>query len=238
MKFFKILFPTLKFAFIPSAFLAVGLYFGVQSWNSQLYVEVQPSKYRGLASENKPTMYTSKLSHFNQALSKKVFNNLKMTQKQDGSLGIYVGNFLIPNKNNNNHEFVCQRYDFFEMRFETLDVQIHGDPGIMLLQSSCNMEDNKNFIAPFWLPTKSMLVSSRQYKKRDFKFPEEKKFVKTYHIPFHLASEWMLASVRFFNSSEDDGLTVKYNRKINKPFVIKTQNLRALSSVPPEPVVH
>ncbi len=207
-KLYRPIFSTLMVL----GFLGFGFFFGIQSWNKQLYVQVYPSKSRSLAgAQEKSSLYSISLEEMNQRVQSKLFKNTK-TVETDSLFGFYLGHFLVPDTTDKGHQFICQFYSVLEATFVALDVTLNGEDGLMVVQSPCRMEDDV-FIGPIWLPIQSMRKNLGQ---RSFTLEKEDTLVHLYNISFQLASKWLLSSVRFFNSPEDKGLVINYtpNEKV------------------------
>ena len=202
-KFYQLIFSTL----LVFGFLGVGFFFGIQSWDKQLYVQVHPSKSRNPASANKESsLYSISLEEMNEKAQTKLFKNTKIV-KDATPFRFYLGNFLVPSLTDDGHQFVCQAYSVLETTFVALDVTLNGEEGLMVVQSPCLIEDDA-FIGPISLPLKSMRT---KLDTRSFALEEEETLVRFYNISFQLASDWLLVSVRFFNSPEDRGLVISYH---------------------------
>ena len=181
-------------------FFGAGLFLGIQSWNKQLYVQVRPSQIRGVASNSQETsLYSVSLEEINKKIQAQLFQNSK-TIKKDASFGFYLGQFLIPNEVSGGYQFVCQKYSYVETTFVALDVSINGKQGLMVVQSPC-LAKEEGFIGPTWLPVQEMRANEKQ---RFFESDTEETFIHFYDISFPLVSKWLLKSVKFFNSSEED----------------------------------
>lgn len=216
-------------SFIGSAFvLGLGFYIGFQSWDSKMYVQVDPTtKYRGLASESKSedSFYSLTFAEANQKASYKLFKNSKVITSSESSktinqsenfLGFYLGNFLVPAKQSQGYQFICASYKYMEAHFTALGVRLSGESGLMVVQSPC-IENNETWLGPFWIPKKQMLERAGQ---ESFKIEEKDMYIHLYDTSFSLVSEWLLTSVRFFNSEEDedeDALVVSFNPKEDTP---------------------
>ncbi len=206
-KKYKKIYKPVFFTLLVFGFLGVGFFFGVQSWDKQLYVQIYPSKFREIAGvKEEPSLYSVSLEEMNEEIHNKLFKNTKVLEV-DSLFSFYLGNFLVPNTVDNNYQFVCQVYSSLELTFVSLDVTFNGKEGLMVVRSPCRMEDDDVFIGPFWLPLQSMREDSG---KRFFTLEEKETLIHLYDISFHLVSNWLLSSVRFFNSPEDKGLVINY----------------------------
>lgn len=230
----KIKFPKFKFKkytkfyrpalFVFSLFFifGFGLFLGVSSWDRQLYVEAPPiqedsTSHRTLATPEGLNLYSTPLDKMNQDREQKLFGSTK-TVWDKGLLGFYLGNFFVPDPHKDSHQFVCQSYLYLEATFVSLGVTVSGDEGSIVVLAPCLMEDEE-FIGPFWIPVQKML---RDFVRQSFELPQKETLIHTYGISFSLVSRWLLKSVRFFNSPEEEGLRIDYNPN-SLHFELKTQ---------------
>jgi len=216
MKTYKKFYLICGSALLISACVGLGFFFGIHSWDQKLYVQVQDAKTRSLAGATKETaLYSVSLKDIQQKIKTQLFENTKTIQ-EGPLLGLYIGNFLIPNSEKGGHQFVCDVYSNLEMTFIALDITFNGEEGSMVMQSPCLMADEQ-FIGPAWLPFQNLKANHNQ---RSFALKDHQTFVHLYHISFHLVSKWLLTSVRFFNSPEEDGLILYYQPNTKPVFLL------------------
>ena len=191
LKFF-IPFCALMFVF------GLGLFFGLSSWDKNLYVEWSPSKGRGLAGEDSAGKILNLSYDQLSAKAHLVLFSKSRIIKQDDMTAFYLGNFIGYDSNSKNQQFICQIFPMVEFSFSALGVNLSGEEGLMIIQSPCNME-SEDFIGPFWIPHQQILTHLGQ---RSFALPEKETFIRFYNASIVLTSSWLLKSARFFKKEE------------------------------------
>ena len=205
--------------FIPLCFLgsvfALGLFFGLNSWDKNLYVQWSPSQGRGVAGADSSTeILNVSMEQLTQKASEVLFSQNQVIEK-DGSIAFYLGNFLIPDTNSKKHRFICQIFPLVEFSFSAVGINLSGEKGLMVLQSPCNME-NENSIGPFWIPNKEILA---QPSKKSFELPEKESFIRFYNASTALTPSWLLTNVRFFSEGQKDNeFLVRFVPGVENPY--------------------
>lgn len=210
-KLYKALFP----AGIIGAVFALGLFFGLNSWNKNLYVQWNPSQGRGIAGEDSLEILNLSSSQLTQKAGAILFSNNQVIREK-GLTAFYLGNFLVQDPHLKQHRFICQLFPFVELSFSAVGITLSGEPGLMVLQSPCLMED-ENFIGPFWIPHEKILTHPEQ---KSFELPEREIFIHFYHVSISLTHNWLLTNVRFFNkdNEENNELLIRFIPGKDKPY--------------------
>lgn len=195
--------------------IAMGLFFGLNSWNKNLYVKWSPSQGRGIAGVNSST----KILNFSSKQLMQKVNSTLFSQGQvieEGDLmAFYLGNFLVQDSHSGKHRFICEIFPLVEFSFSAMGINLSGEEGLMLIQSPCNMED-EDFIGPFWIPNKEILAEPS---KNSFELPEEESFIRFYNASILLTPSWLLKNVRFFSEAEqDDEFLVRFVPGSENPY--------------------
>ena len=142
---------------------SLGLFFGLNSWNKNLYVSWTPSNARGIAmDESQKNVLNLSSENLTQKASSALFSQNQVLKK-NGLLSFYLGNILAPDTNTQKHRFICEIFPLVEFSFSALGVSISGEKGLMIMQSPCNMEDI-DWIGPFWLPQEEILAHPEKTK--------------------------------------------------------------------------
>ena len=179
---------------------ALGLFFGLNSWDKNLYVQWYPSQGRGVAGgDSSAEILNLSYDQLSQKGSFALFSQNKVSEK-DGLKAFYLGNFLVQNPDLKKHRFICQIFPLVEFTFSAVGINLSGEEGLMVIQSPCNME-NENFIGPFWIPHQEILANPS---KKSFELPDKKTFIGIYKISPSLVPSWLLTNVRFFNEGQDN----------------------------------
>ena len=178
----------------------LGLLFGLNSWDKNLYVQWRPSLDRGLAGLNEePEILNLSSAQLSGDIRETVFFHSETGQEED-RLFFYLGNFLVHDHSAGEHRFICQIFPLAEFSFSGFGLSLSGDAGLMVIQAPCNMEDEE-FIGPFWIPHREILAQSEE---REFSLPEEETFIRFYNASPLLTPQWILQTVRFFHNEEDE----------------------------------
>ena len=187
-----------------SSVFALGLFFGLNSWNKNLYVQWNPSHGRGIAGANSSTEILNLSS--GQLIQKAGFALFSQNQvlEKERLMAFYLGNVLVPDANSGKHRFICQVFPLVEFSFSAIGLHSSGEEGLMLIQSPCNME-NEDLIGPFWIPHKEILAKPYE---SSFEIPERKTFIRFYNASIALTDSWLLKSIRFFSEDKKDSRTL------------------------------
>ena len=190
-----------------AAFLGLGVFAGVRSWQGKLYVFLRPpSDVRKIASAD-PSAEILSLSfeEIGAKAREKLFGVSQIIEK-DSALEFYLGNFLVRSPFDKSSQLVCQAYSFLEMTFTARGLNVSGERGLMLVQSPCRQKD-ESLIGPFWIPVKDILDHPDQ---SSFSMPEEETLIRFYNAVVFLTPKWLLTDARFFNSPEEEGFIVHF----------------------------
>lgn len=209
---------------------ALGLMFGLNSWNKNLYVQWSPSTSRGLAGVNDESQILNLSSEqLSGDIRETLFFNSQTGYEED-MLFFYLGNFLTYTSEEEEYRFICQAFPLVEFSFSALGLSLSGDAGLMVIQAPCNMEDEE-FIGPFWIPYKEILAHAEA---REFELPEQETFIRFYNASPILTPQWVLQTVRFFYDEGDDNELV-----VSHPTGKDYFNIRLKETVrePVEPVI-
>ena len=197
---------------------ALGLFFGLNSWNKKLYVSWNPSSQRGLAEDNQ-TEFLIEISseELAEKADKVLFDNVRLIEEED-KITFYLKSILVPDKSTGKYRFLCEIFSHIEFSFAPLGIKLSGDPGLMILQSPCRQEEEFE-LGPFFIFKKKLLGSAD---KRNFEFEELGDYMSFYKASILLTPSWILKTIRFFNESEEDSeeFIVRYNPENNSPFEI------------------
>ncbi len=195
--------------------LGLGLFFGLNSWDKNLYVQWNPSQGRGLASGEAPSTEIVNLSSEdliqNEEEARSVLFSRNNIKKTEDSIAFYLGELFVPNPYKpGEYGFICGIYDLVDFKFVAMGYKRSGDPGKMFIQSPCNDEDETNeegheLIGPFWIPEQEIMANPSQ---ETFEMPDEGSDHTTY-IRFENASvthteAWLLQTVKFFRDEDED----------------------------------
>ena len=115
-------------------------------------------------------------------------------------LKFHLGNFIVPDKEQRKHFFVCDLYSYVEMTFTGLDSGVSGDAGKMVFQAPC-LSEGVDFIGPFYFPLQAVLQAADEM---EFTSAEKDILVQFYNMAPAMNNNWLLIVARFFNSPEDD----------------------------------
>lgn len=194
---------TLKKLFIPLSLVTLvfvlGLFFGLGSWNKNLYVQWNPFQERGLAGVgSSPKILNLSSRHLTQRADQALFSQSEVVKKER-LMAFYLGNLLISDSNLNEHQFICEVFSEVEFSFSAIGTNINGE-SLMVIQSPCNME-KEDMIGPFWLPYKDILEKPSE---RSFELPEQETYIGFYNASTVLTSSWLLTNVKFFNESGEE----------------------------------
>ena len=186
------------YAGLSCGLFALGLMFGLNSWNKNLYVQWSPSSKRGLAGLDEESQILNLSSEqLSGDIRETLFFNSETGFEED-LLFFYLGNFLYSEKQE--RRFICQVFPLVEFSFSALGLILSGDEGLMVIQAPCKMEDEE-FIGPFLIPYKEILTHTEE---REFELPEQETFIRFYNASPALTPQWVLQSVRFFYDDGDD----------------------------------
>ena len=221
-KFQKIFIPLC----LLSSALALGLFFGLSSWDKNLYVKWSRTPSRGIAGEDSPIEILSlSYDQLSQKASSVLFSRNQVLEKEN-LVAFYLGNFLAQVPHLKKHHFICQIFSLVEFSFSAIGINLSGEEGLMIIQSPCNMKD-KNFIGPFWLPKQDILASSS---KSSFELPEYDTFIRFYNASIALTPSWLLTNVRFFNKGQDNEFLIRFVPGKGNPYF--ELNLKNTASIP------
>lgn len=197
------------------AVFALGLFFGLNSWNKNLYVQWNPSQGRGIAQANSSEILSLTSDQLTQKANFILFSQHQIIKEKDIT-AFYLGNFLVQESNSKKHRFICQIFPFVELSFSAVGVNFSGETSLMILQSPCLMKD-ESFIGPFWLPLERILAHPEQ---KSFELLDEKTFIRFYNTSILMTDKWLLTSVRFFKKEgqEDDELLIRFIPGKDNPF--------------------
>ena len=203
------------FALLGLALFGLGLFLGLRSWDKNLYVSWTPTG-RGLAGESeKETVLNISSNQLIPDMASVLFGANKIIN-QDGVIQFYLSNLLIPNENTQEHAFLCEVFSSVEFSFVALGISLSGDPGLMVVESPCRAED-MDFIGPFFIPKQDILANNTQ---KAFEFEEMETFIRFYKASIALTPRWLLKSVRFFNTDDENELLVPLNPQENQALEI------------------
>ena len=202
-KFFKS--RLVQAVLIAALFLTIGIFLGINSWNKTIYVQLKPGgKGRYVASAEKTEIVSLSLEEYREQIQKKIFGNAQEGEKNKGFKEFYLGSFLIQEEDG--HQRICQAYSFLEMRFKAAHVSFSGNPGEMVIQAPCQIEDEE-FIGPFSVPIDEILNNPE---KEFFSIEDKEISIRFFDAALALTEVWLLKAVRFFNSPEEDGFIVRH----------------------------
>lgn len=195
-KFQKILIPVCGLFSV----FTLGLFFGLNSWNKNLYVQWNPPQGRGIAGANSsPEILNLSSDQLTQQAGFALFSQNQVLEKEK-LMAFYLGNVLIPDANSGKHRFICQVFPLVEFSFSAIGLHSSGEEGLMFIQSPCNTK-NEDLIGPFWIPHKEILAKPYE---NSFEIPEKKTFIRFYNASIVLTDSWLLKSVKFFSEGERD----------------------------------
>ena len=200
---------------------ALGLFFGLRSWNQNLYVSWNPASQRGLAEDNQTQVLVNLSSdELTRSADSALFENIRLIE-EEGLLTFYLENILIPDKESGQYRLLCEAFSHIEFSFAPIGIKLSGDPGMMILQSPCRQEEEFE-LGPFFIPKKEILAHPE---KRSFEFEEISAYISFYKASLVLTPSWILKTIRLFNAEntgqeENEELIVRYNPKSNSPFEI------------------
>ncbi len=205
---------ALNFGVLFSVF-ALGLFFGLNSWEKNLYVQWNPSQGRGVAgADSDSEILNLSYSQLSPKAGSALFSQSRVVDK-NGLKAFYLRNFLVHNPKFKKHRFICQIFSSVEFSFSAIGVNFSGDEGLMVLQSPCNME-SEAFVGPFWIPYQEILAHPEQ---KSFELPEKRTFIRFYNISVSLTESWLLTNVRFFNEGHvDDEFLVRFVPGAENPY--------------------
>ena len=153
---------------------AFGLFFGLNSWDKNLYVQWSPSKGRGIAGKDSSAKILSlSYDQLSQKASSTLFSTNEIVEEKGGK-AFYLGNFLVHNPDLGKHRSICQVFSLVEFSFSAVGINLSGEKGQMILQSPCNMKDEM-LIGPFWIPHQKILANPS---KRSFQLPDQETFIR------------------------------------------------------------
>ena len=197
---------------------ALGLFFGLNSWNQKLYVSWNPSSQRGPAEDSQDEFLIQvSPEELAEKADKVLFNNIRLIEEED-KITFYLKSILVPDKSTGKYRFLCEIFSHIEFSFAPLGIKLSGDPGLMILQSPCRREEEFE-LGPFFIFKKKLLESAD---KRNFEFKELGDYISFYKASILLTPSWILKTIRFFNENEEDSeeFIVRYNLENNSPFEI------------------
>ena len=215
LKYKKSLFVLAGIGFL----FLLGLFFGLYSWNQNLYVSWSPAFQRGLAEDSQSEVLLNISA--NQVVEKAnevLFQDIRLIEEED-SLTFYLGSVLVPDKASGQYRFLCEIFSHVEFSFTPVGVLLSGDPGLMILQSPCRQEEELE-LGPFFIPKKEILASPE---KNSFTFEEAEDYISFYKASVVLTPSWLLTTIRFFNTNQENSreFIVRYNPESNTPFEVK-----------------
>jgi len=192
----------------------IGLFFGFNSWNKNIYVSWNPSESRGLATGTSKKILSLSSDYLTQKASQILLSQTQVI-RENGFIDFYLGNFLTVDKQLKTHRFVCEIFPLVELIFKSAGVNFSGDAGLMVLQTPCLMK-NENLIGPFQVPYDNILSHPKQ---TAFELPNKKIFISFYNASILLTDAWLLTSIRFFKTDlQDDELLIRFTIEENKPY--------------------
>ena len=175
------------------------------SWDGKVYVSLGESrKFRKLAEteereESGASFIELSRKELKEHGSEQLFAKSKVCLESP-LLKFYLGNFIVPDKEQRKHFFVCDLYSYVEITFTGLDSGVSGDTGKMVLQAPC-LSEGMEFIGPFYFPLQAVLQAANEM---EFTSAEKDILVQFYNMAPAMNDNWLLTVARFFNSSEDD----------------------------------
>ena len=181
---------------------ALGLFFGLGSWDRNLYVQWDPFQGRELAGDganSSPEILNLSSKQLIQKADEVLFSQGQVEIEGD-LMAFYLGNLLISDPKSNTHQFVCEVFPEVEFSFSAMGINLSGESGLMVVQAPCNME-REDLIGPFWLPYKEILANPS---KRAFELPEQETYIRFYKASIVLTPSWLLTSVKFFQADQID----------------------------------
>lgn len=131
-----------------------------------------------------------------------LLENLKIQQKEDKSWKIEVPNFVTKDKFGY-RELICEKYNRLTLVFQAEGVATHGERPSMTIEGNCSYstEPMAKYLAPFEIPGSlfdretpedfNVLVGS------NYQF-----WVRLTAMPNFWPEEWVLSSVRFYQSEK------------------------------------
>ena len=196
---------------------ALGLFFGLNSWNKNLYVSWTPTSQRGLAEEgSQQNLLNLSSENLTKTASSILFSSQK-TFQEEGFLSFYLGNILIPDKETKQHRFICEVFPLVEFSFSALGMSLSGEKGLMIVQSPCNMED-VDWIGPFWIAQDEILSHPE---KKSFQIEDKETFIRFYNASIELTPSWLLSTVKFFNKADNQELLIQLSPNQTPYFELK-----------------
>ena len=197
--------------------LALGLFFGLNSWNKNLYVSWTPATQRGLAEEgSQQNLLNLSSENLTKTASSILFSSQQIFQEEK-FLSFYLGNILIPDKETKQHRFICEIFPLVEFSFSSLGMSLSGEKGLMIVQSPCNMKD-VDWIGPFWLAQDEILSHPE---KKSFHIEDKDTFIRFYNASIELTPSWLLSTVKFFNKEDNEELLIQLSPNQTPYFELK-----------------
>ena len=178
----------------------LGLFFGLNSWDKNLYVQWNPFQGRGIAGvDSSPEILNLSSQQLLQEPDQVLFSQGQV-EIEGELMAFYLGSFLIPNSKLNQHQFVCEVFSEVEFSFSAVGISLSGEQGLMVVQSPCNME-REDRIGPFWIPYEEIINNPA---KKIFELPEQRTYIRFYNASTVLTPGWLLTSVKFFQESQTE----------------------------------
>ena len=214
------------------ACLISGFFLVFYSWDGKVYVSLgETAKSRKLATDGdgpKKARSCIEISRKNRSelAPRQLFVKSRTGKRRGGLLEFYLGDFIISDKSQGTHFFVCDLYDSVELTFQGQDTLVSGTPGTMVLKAPCLRQPVKHsrksqqqttseqapclkqavegdrLIGPFYFPLAGVLSHPD---KMEFALKEKDTLVRFYNMTPAVNSNWLLIVARFFNSSNNTG---------------------------------
>ena len=218
-KFFKGHIKKVIVFFVLAVFFLFGFLVVFHSWEGKVYVSLGESgKFRKLAEtedeEGKETSFIElSREELKEHSSEQLFVKTK-TCSQGSFLAFHLGNFIVPDKEQRKHFFICDLYKYVEMTFVGSDSSVSKVYGKMMFQAPC-LSEGVEFIGPFYFPLEAVLEQSEKMK---FALEKKNTLVQFYNMMPAMNDNWLLTVARFFNSPDEEGFFVTFIPGEESPF--------------------
>jgi hypothetical protein len=170
----------------------------MKSWDGMVYW--YPENYRNPAAINRVFDFSHlEGSALMMASQKRLLEDARVVETED-QVGIELGHFVVKDSRDN-RKFACDVYNKLELRFESADMSVSGDPSVMYIEADCNADKNTNKIQTLWIPMQKIL----QEKEGDIElqFPNQSKaHFKFQNIGDRWPRAWTLTKIRMYNEFE------------------------------------
>jgi hypothetical protein len=193
--------PTLLFIF--TCFLVIGDRMMTVAWNGVAYIYVGEERSPA-AVKNLNDYYPVSNKYLQKSAQEQLFDGIRFMNRQN-ELGVAVGNVLLPDQMGGRH-FACSAqnrpgiFDRVELSFVGVGVSDNGVIPKMIVDSSCEAEDDLSSLSPIWIPMSE--IYQAEPKTQELQFPE---FGSTAIHFENLSStwpeRWTLVNVRLYHSS-------------------------------------